>query len=290
MNDTWGFYKDNQGQWRWRRTAPNGNIVGSASEGYVNKSDCEGNARRNGWETEEMIEQDLKDENKIINKKVNALYEDRGDPGVVEFMAEYEAERKTEKKWREKHHSSQRKLLILITTLSSVIILILLLMIFTKYPPQELSDINSSELKTMVSVPLVALTPAVPPVPVVTIIERYIVFSDIHFAFNQARLSTDILKTLDANVETLKSNPALHVRIAGCTSASGTVEENQILSENRAEAVLDYLLKWGIEAERLTVIGYGRTKPAAFEVDPTDLGSKEARANMRVLFETVAKT
>lgn len=48
MNDKWEFYKDSQGQWRWRRVAPNGEIVGN-SEGYNNKSDCEDNARRSGW-------------------------------------------------------------------------------------------------------------------------------------------------------------------------------------------------------------------------------------------------
>ena len=48
-NDKWEFYKDKAGEWRWRRTAPNGNIVGASSEGYKNRSDCEDNARRNGW-------------------------------------------------------------------------------------------------------------------------------------------------------------------------------------------------------------------------------------------------
>ena len=47
--DTWEFYKDPSGSWRWRRTAANGRIVGSSTQGYTNKSDCEDNARRNGW-------------------------------------------------------------------------------------------------------------------------------------------------------------------------------------------------------------------------------------------------
>ncbi len=49
MKDTWKFYKDNAGKWRWRRTAANGEIVGAAHEGYNNRKDCEDNARRNGW-------------------------------------------------------------------------------------------------------------------------------------------------------------------------------------------------------------------------------------------------
>jgi len=48
-NDKWEFYRDAGGDWRWRRTAPNGEIVAAATEGYHNLSDCEANARRNGW-------------------------------------------------------------------------------------------------------------------------------------------------------------------------------------------------------------------------------------------------
>lgn len=46
--DTWDIYKDNAGEWRWRRTAQNGKIVGASSEGYANKMDCQANARRHG--------------------------------------------------------------------------------------------------------------------------------------------------------------------------------------------------------------------------------------------------
>lgn len=48
LGDAWEVYKDKGGDWRWRRTASNGNIVGAASEGYANKSDCVANAQRNG--------------------------------------------------------------------------------------------------------------------------------------------------------------------------------------------------------------------------------------------------
>lgn len=49
MDDKWEFYKDSAGEWRWRRTASNGRVVGSSSQGYVNKSDCISNAQRNGY-------------------------------------------------------------------------------------------------------------------------------------------------------------------------------------------------------------------------------------------------
>jgi len=49
MDDKWEFYKDAKKEWRWRRTASNGNIVGASAEGYKNKSDCVANAKRNGY-------------------------------------------------------------------------------------------------------------------------------------------------------------------------------------------------------------------------------------------------
>ena len=47
--DKWEFYKDNADKWRWRRIAKNGDIVGASTQGYLNKSDCIDNAKRNGY-------------------------------------------------------------------------------------------------------------------------------------------------------------------------------------------------------------------------------------------------
>lgn len=46
--DKWEIYKGGADEWRWRRTASNGKIVGASTEGYANKSDCIANAQRNG--------------------------------------------------------------------------------------------------------------------------------------------------------------------------------------------------------------------------------------------------
>ncbi len=49
MDDKWEFYTDNSNEWRWRRIASNGRIVGASCQGYANKSDCIENARRHGY-------------------------------------------------------------------------------------------------------------------------------------------------------------------------------------------------------------------------------------------------
>ncbi|QPH52434.1 YegP family protein [Pontivivens ytuae] len=45
-NDTFEVYQDKKGEYRWRRTASNGNIVGASSEGYSSKKACEENMHR----------------------------------------------------------------------------------------------------------------------------------------------------------------------------------------------------------------------------------------------------
>lgn len=122
--------------------------------------------------------------------------------------------------------------------------------------------------------------------------ERVIVLAleDIHFDFDKSTLTKEAQVILKRNIQILKENPKAKVRIAGYTSASGTEDYNQKLSERRAKAVEEYLIKEGVVApDMLTTIGYGKTRPAMHEAAPKDLYSKAAKANMRVLFEIIVK-
>jgi OOP family OmpA-OmpF porin len=122
--------------------------------------------------------------------------------------------------------------------------------------------------------------------------EKVIIFAleDVHFDFDKSTLTKEAQVILKRNIQVLKENPKADVRIAGYTSASGTEDYNQKLSERRANAVKDYLIKEGVVTpDRLTKIGYGETSPAAYEAAPKELYSKAAKANMRVLFELIVK-
>jgi OmpA-OmpF porin, OOP family len=115
-------------------------------------------------------------------------------------------------------------------------------------------------------------------------------FEDIHFDFDRSTLKPEAQAILKRNIQLLKDNPKAKVRIAGYTSASGTEAYNQKLSERRANAVRDYLVNEGlITRDRLSVIGYGETRPAMYEAAPKELYSKAAKANMRALFEIVVQ-
>ena len=122
------------------------------------------------------------------------------------------------------------------------------------------------------------------------IIDKFVMLEDTHFEFDKATLTKEGKEMLKQNIKIMKDNPDLKMRIAGYTSAAGATEYNQDLSERRAAAVQAYLIdEGGIATDRLDTIGYGETRPAVYEAKPSDLESKAAKANMRVLFEVVVK-
>ncbi len=115
-------------------------------------------------------------------------------------------------------------------------------------------------------------------------------FEDIHFDFDKATLKPEAQSILKRNIQLLKANPNAQIRIAGYTSAAGAEDYNQSLSERRANAVQEYLINEGIiSRDRLSMIGYGETRPAMPEAAPKELYSTAAKANMRVLFEIIVK-
>jgi OOP family OmpA-OmpF porin len=115
-------------------------------------------------------------------------------------------------------------------------------------------------------------------------------FEDIHFDFDKATLKPEAKRLLKKNIQILKKNPKAQIRVAGYTSAMGTKAYNQDLSVRRAKAVEDYLIEEGfVTPERLSTIGFGETRPTAYEEAPEKIYSKAAKANMRVLFQVVIK-
>jgi outer membrane protein OmpA-like peptidoglycan-associated protein len=117
-----------------------------------------------------------------------------------------------------------------------------------------------------------------------------IALEDIHFDFDQSTLTKEGEVILGRNIQVMKENPEMNVRISGYASASGTEEYNKKLSERRAKTVRNYLIKeGGIAPGRMTTIGYGEKRPATYEPRPSDINSKAAKSNMRVLFEIIVK-
>lgn len=118
---------------------------------------------------------------------------------------------------------------------------------------------------------------------------QVLVLEDVHFNFDTAALNDNTKVILRQHVQTLKANPQAKVRIAGYTSASGSKEYNQALSERRAQSIKAFLIAEGVAANRFKTIGFGETQPAAYEARPSVIRSDAAKANMRGLFEIIVE-
>lgn len=105
-------------------------------------------------------------------------------------------------------------------------------------------------------------------------------FKNATFTSNSYELVPAFREELKGFVLYLLSHPSFNVRITGHTDDVGGKEANQRLSEDRAKAVVDYLILLGVKPSRLSYEGKGDTVPVA-----TGPGASTARANRRVEFE-----
>lgn len=102
-------------------------------------------------------------------------------------------------------------------------------------------------------------------------------FNAAQFEQGKADLNDDAKLALHDLAKVMKQNPDLRLRIEGHTSAEGDEAVNQKLSEDRAQAAVNFLVeKEGIDASRLQAAGLGSSKP----IDPENL-----EANRRTEFE-----
>jgi peptidoglycan-associated lipoprotein len=84
----------------------------------------------------------------------------------------------------------------------------------------------------------------------------------VYFDFDKYNLRDDAKAGLDANFKLLQEFPTAKIRIEGNCDERGTIEYNLALGEKRARAAMDYLVNLGITADRITIISYGKERPA----------------------------
>jgi OmpA-OmpF porin, OOP family len=97
----------------------------------------------------------------------------------------------------------------------------------------------------------------------------------IQFESGRAIIDPDSAGLLDRLIETALRCPNTNIEIAGHTDGDGDAAFNQSLSEKRAQAVMDYLVKAGLAADRFTATGHGSTQPVAG--NDTDEGKAQNR-------------
>lgn len=98
---------------------------------------------------------------------------------------------------------------------------------------------------------------------------------EIHFDTGKATIKPESQKIVGEIGALLKQNPDLRVSIEGHTDNTGTPQGNKTLSGARAKAVVEAVVASGVEASRLSAVGWGQDKPVA------DNGTEEGRARNR---------
>jgi outer membrane protein OmpA-like peptidoglycan-associated protein len=112
--------------------------------------------------------------------------------------------------------------------------------------------------------------------------------ADVLFDFDKSDLKPGALESLAKVAEVLRASPDAPVTIEGHTDGKGTDAYNQPLSERRAQAVKAWLVEHGgVSGTRITVRGWGKTRPVAPNTRPDGSDDPEGRKKNRRVEITV---
>jgi len=115
-----------------------------------------------------------------------------------------------------------------------------------------------------------------------------ITLNNVFFDYNKSTLKDESYIELDKLVKILTINPNLYVEISGHTDSIGSDSYNKKLSDDRAEAVLQYLKRKGIDEKRMLAVGYGEEFPVA--PNSTEEGRKRNRRTEMIIVEKLDST
>ncbi|MCK9255851.1 MAG: OmpA family protein [Bacteroidales bacterium] len=124
-----------------------------------------------------------------------------------------------------------------------------------------------------------------------TLPEQSFIVKNIYYEFAKSNLTTDAQKTIDNTVfKILQAYPNIIIEISSHTDSIDSEEFNMKLSQDRAQSVVDYLIKKGIEPERLVAKGYGKNFPIAPNTNPDGSDNPEGRQkNRRTEFKVIGQ-
>jgi outer membrane protein OmpA-like peptidoglycan-associated protein len=109
-----------------------------------------------------------------------------------------------------------------------------------------------------------------------------VVLNNVFFNSNSFALLSESKVELDRLADLLVKNPTVKIEIGGHTDNVGADDANLLLSENRAKAVVEYIVSKGIEASRVSAKGYGET--VAIGDNTTEQGrAKNRRTEFKII-------
>jgi peptidoglycan-associated lipoprotein len=88
---------------------------------------------------------------------------------------------------------------------------------------------------------------------------------DIYYEFDSVELADEAQDILKKNAEWMKANPKSRVEVEGHCDDIGSAEYNLALGAKRAQVAKEFLVRLGVDSERLVTISYGKEAPACFD-------------------------
>lgn len=90
---------------------------------------------------------------------------------------------------------------------------------------------------------------------------REILEARIHFDYDRSAIRSDAEQRLMQKVAVMRANPEVRIRIEGHTDERGSIEYNLALGQRRAESARDFLVNFGIAANRIETVSWGEDRP-----------------------------
>jgi outer membrane protein OmpA-like peptidoglycan-associated protein len=114
---------------------------------------------------------------------------------------------------------------------------------------------------------------------------KQFVLDDLYYDLNKYNIRPDAAIVLDKLAKILVDNPEVRIEIGSHTDSRGSAESNMVLSQNRSESVMAYLIGKGIAKSRLVAKGYGETQLINKCADGVDCPEVDHQANRRTVIE-----
>ncbi len=138
------------------------------------------------------------------------------------------------------------------------------------------------------SVPLESLKELVTNITLDTILvldrlekNKVFVLNNIYFDLDKYDIKPEAARELDKLVELLNDNPEIKIEMSSHTDSIASREYNITLSQRRAESTVNYLVKKGIDPQRLVAKGYGEDRPIARNTNPDGTDNPDGRQRNR---------
>lgn len=110
-----------------------------------------------------------------------------------------------------------------------------------------------------------------------------VVLPNIFFEFAKADLKPESFPALNRVLDLMREYPTIGVELSGHTDCVGNDSYNMKLSQSRAESCRSYLLQQGISPDRITAVGYGKTRPIDPNCDPKRGNQVNRRTEFKIL-------